>query len=831
MLKPSLLLLLYFAAVSASVARGAAIYLPADPAPAEESAAEGLQHFWERMTGGKVAILSEDQAERPAAPRLRHPRFGGWRAAPQSAAAKELAFFLGETDASRRTGLVPANLDLDGFVLHGGRNRFLIRGGSPEGTRFGVYRFLHEQGVRWFLPNELGQRVPEGGPPQISRQGRVEEPDFLSRGWSGATSFTGSEWEDRNLARRRFRGNEHAVHRIFTEAIYDLRPDFFIMLNGRRIRPMDAKGGHNYQICFGNPDTAKFAARKAAEFFDAHPEAIDFPLGMNDTNPVCQCGWCRPILAEAGEFRDRPDYSDWIFTFMNRVATELERTHPDKFVSGLAYHWAENVPSFPVHPKVIPYLTADRSMWFDEAYRAEDKNLMRRWAAAGPEIIGIYDYYYGSSFVIPRLFTAITGESLRYARELGIRGFYAEIYSNWSLDGPKAWLTSQLLWDVSQDREDLLGEFYEGMFEESATPMRKFFKQCETIWMNQSGPAFWLKFYHDFTQLELFPPEVCAELRRLLDEARGAAESELVRERVELVSEGFLMTELYSRLYHSVKELSQAAPQFSAEALVRQLKELIEIKQELERHMEEAILAEPLHQPVVRIEAKARLLPGHKLAGAVEQLAIAARGTPLEQEADATVTDIGEWFPESRPTLVWELAGQKGTELLVNGNFGQDAFFAAADMALVEDPQYTPLGWGRWREALHPAAFTLTAAESMSGGLGLKAAGAVREMLVQPFTATPGAAYLFSAHAKGAVSPGSRVEIQLYWLDESGARIEEEYLRLDQLLPGRWENWQRLLVAGAAPAGAVRGYASLTMQNQANRDVAFFDEISLREFR
>src|SRR5690606_33711063 len=115
----------------------------------------------------------------------------------------------------------------------------------------------------------------------------------------------------------------HNLHRIFTEAVYDLRPDFFIMLDGKRVRPVDLAGGENYQICFGNPDAAVFAARKAAEFFDANPDEASFSVAMTDTRPICECSDCQQWIDHEKSFRGLPDYSDLVFTFMNRAAEEL----------------------------------------------------------------------------------------------------------------------------------------------------------------------------------------------------------------------------------------------------------------------------------------------------------------------------------------------------------------------------------------------------------------------------------------------------------------------------------------------------------------------------
>ena len=105
------------------------------------------------------------------------------------------------------------------------------------------------------------------------------------------------------------------------------------------------------------------------------------------------------------------------------------------------------------------------------------------------------------------------------------------------------WLTAQLLQDPEQPETGLLDEYYRRYFKEAAEPMRRFFESCEAHWMGQPGPAYWLKHFRNESQAVVFPSPVCRELRDVLNEAAQRASSEMVRERVRLVSEAFGVTE------------------------------------------------------------------------------------------------------------------------------------------------------------------------------------------------------------------------------------------------------------------------------------------------
>lgn len=801
----------------------AVIVLPPEPNSIEVEAAEELAHYWERLSTQSVTIHSEEEVKLPA-PRLKYHRFGAWRRKED-----RVVFVVGDTRFGQSLTRSLDEMKADSVALVSRRNVVVLRGNTPWATRAAVYRFLHHSGIRWYMPEKIGEHVPENTLSSAPQLNVFEEPVFESRVLTIPYRHDDGDWERRALLRARLNFN-HNIHRTFTAEVYDSRPDFFILLAGERKRPDPALGGENHQICYGNPDAAIFAARKAAEFFDEHPKETSFSLGMTDTIPICECSFCQNLVEGTGVFRGKPDYSDLIFTFMNRVAEELEATHPEKYVGCLAYYWAENTPSFPVHPNVIPYLTADRFQWHDDDFRSEDKALIQRWKHAGPRKVGIYDYYFGPSFAIPRVAPSIVGESIQYAADEGVEGFYAQTGgANWTLDGPKLWLASQLLWDAGQDHQALLDDYYENFFGDAATAMRAFFNRSEELWMGQGQPTQWLKFYHDFSQFELFPPEVCRELRGYLNEAAGRADTDLVRERVRLFSEGFRLTELYAEIYDTAKRLGDLASTDLADSLGRWTL----TKEKIENHYDEVINPQPLHRPRRRIEERARFLPGMKAAAAMAVLYESAKNGNIPfEEIDVLATKLDETFPESRAALVVDMqkAVREGDtiEVLLNGDFRLDELFLEPETEDLFPFDYIPYGWEHWGGETGQRAMELSNETAAVGSLSLRAQGVVKEALFQRYKTQPGERFLFRTDAKGRVSPGSRVEIAMKWFSAGGEIINTEFLDLDPLLPGEYPDWTQLSLYAEAPPAASVGLASLVVYHQAEDDYVFFDNIHLK---
>ncbi len=794
----------------------ATIVLPANPVPEEESAAKELTTYVEKMSGARLPIVRE------------------------GAQVAGVKVCVGRTKFVDGLGLNLEKLDWDGFVMKSVGDSLVLCGRNPHGTEFAVYRFLSKYGgVRWYIPTELGEHVPQRKDWSISTINDVEQPHFLSRQWSAVAPFDKGVWEKRNLMRARFAFHHNLLH-VFTPDLYDKHPDWFPLRDGKRYQPKGADD-HSWQPCMSNPEAAKFAAQAAAKAFEKNPSLVSFSLGINDSNGYCQCPNCQALVDPQKKFRDRPDYSDLVFTFMNRAAEELTKTHPDKYLGCLAYSWCESVPSFPVHPHIIPYLTNDRAQWLDAKFKANDMELIRRWSKASPNI-AIYDYYYGSGYVIPRLFTRLVKESLLFAKNNNVKGFYGEIYSNWSLDGPKAWLASQLLWDADQDVNALLNDYYTHFFQESAAPMRQYFELCERQWMNQKGEARWFKYFFDAAQLELFPPEVCQQARRYLDEAARLAQSDLVKRRVKLYSEGFRMTELYATVYHGEAELSQLSLSSpwgerdgvrGLERLLRTLREFLSAQQELERYKKEVITPNDLHRPVIPFEERARYTPGTRLTAALAKIAEWGKRSGQWAQVKDALTAIAEQFKGSdvalsvKAHLIAQEHPEQLVEVIKNASFEETSVNEPPPSGIDWSSEGMPPSWSKWIRPGTTAQMVWTNQAARTGKLSLKTTGAMATTFLQSVPVQPGETYLASVFVKAKVSPRNKTQLLVQWQDAEGKWVTAPPA-VDQLPAGETKDWTLLSTFFKIPNGVRRAVVCLTVYDQSKEDYAYFDDVSVR---
>lgn len=402
---------------------------------------------------------------------------------------------------------------------------------------------------RWFMPGDLGR---EPGSPQPGPAADA----FLTRAIGGTHAGAAGEWAEANHLTPRL-ARVHNLDRIVTRGMFAERPELFPVVGGERWEPPPRRRT-NWNPDLGSEAVAAFVAEEAAAFFRENPAADVFSVGTNDGLVYGESDDTLRWVYPPRWFRQRPDYSDLVFQFTNRVAEHLEADHPDRYVAQLAYYWSENIPAFPLHPRVIPILTADRSQFYDAAFREEELALVRAWGRTGAERLSLYDYSYGRSFLIPRIYVRHFAEHARNARAAGFTDYYTEMTPNWGLDGPQPWIIARLLSDPEKDVEVLWEEYFQRFFGPAAVPMERFYALAEGLWRAQDGPSYWLKHFRNESQSLVIPPGARRALRGHLDEAAALAGTGRFGARVAFVSDAFALTERFLEMVETRRMLAEA---------------------------------------------------------------------------------------------------------------------------------------------------------------------------------------------------------------------------------------------------------------------------------
>ncbi len=785
----------------------AGIVVPAAPRPEESRAAAELAAFLRKLTGAEFPIAGED-----AAPPGAQIHVGATRAA------------LAVTGPLEASGL-----DADALrIVCRPPERLVLVGRNPWGTDFAVCRFLYLYGgVRWYLPTPIGEHVPSRPTLALPALDRTETPAWLSRQWSAADRADKGEWNRRNLLRPRF-AFHHYLNVWLEPALFDQHPDWFpLRPDGQRYRPRQED--HSWQPCLSHPGVAEHVAGRILEQFARNPGQLSASLGVNDSDwrGYCQCDGCKALdVPGKTSLHGGPDYSNRFFTFANRVAERVAARYPDHYLGCLAYNACENPPTFPVHPMIVPYLTNDRAQWRDPRFAQADRDWIAAWRAVCPSV-AIYSYEYGSGYVIPRVYPSLQEQYLRYCRDQGVKGWYAEIYCNWALDGPKAWLVSQLLWDADQSATDLLNDFYENYFGPAREPMRRFYEACEQRWLNQPGEGVWFRYFFDPGQLVLFPPDVCRGLRAFLDEAAALAPAEPFRTRVELTGKAFRVTELYSAVYHAGTTPADLATAADAEAAAARLVQGLRNEQERRRFLSEVVERDPLLKPAIPFDSRAGFAAPGASPGLLWRLFAWCRDAGRADLATRLIGELERPGPHTEPAAMaralWEFQDRAPGNLLVNGTFDPAQARPGDTSGADWETAGAPPGWSVWRR--NPGEGTLrwvsTGAETC-----VELRAVTGACFLQTVQVRPGAVYVLLAECRGRISPGSKAALVLAWKDGQGAWLDEARRSAD--LAGELrETWTTAAVSGRAPDKAATAVVMLFADRQSPGDALAFDTVRL----
>lgn len=539
-----------------------------------------------------------------------------------------------------------------------------------------------------------------------------------------------------------------------------------------------------------------------------------------------------PAVGAIEYFRGRPNYTDLVFGFMNEVAERLFeggkvegekvidlcdlptfnlRTFaplrpPSPYLSALAYYWTEQSPSFQIHPKVMPVLTSDRAQWHDPKYRAEDKALIQRWADSGAERIATWDYYFGAPYPYPRQFNQWIIESIRFLNESGVDVFFSQLPSVWGLDGPKAWLTADLLRDPQQDADALLSEFYDNFFGAAAEPIRQFYEIAEQTRNEREGPANWIKFYKDEAGIELFDEATLRRMRECLRRAESllslnrsgdrasasGAPTEKCRfmERVKVVSEAFSYTESYAA-YHrsrirlvdlSLAALPEATKGSDQDALLRAFSDYQSGKASF-HELKQRLVEKPMHRGFAAFN---RLKQSEPFSLALVALAGAGFGSKELALAEEV-------------SLLSTLSAWKGGEAELDGSGKNPSLkHSGKELRNFLGPEVPIIdAWNIQYRASEN--LRIVAADGQESS-GLRVENADIVSLAQTFPVMSERHYLLEIEASWQVSPDNRSWVQLNWESISGAGLGTDILL--RLPNGTSEGTQLLQFAFAAPVNA-----------------------------
>lgn len=416
---------------------------------------------------------------------------------------------------------------------------------DDRGTVNAVYGFLRNLGVRWYAPGDIGEVVPKSATISLPAEGnRAVVPDFPLRRITFFHEFLGKP----ELSLWGLRLGLNAGHDLVgitqfshgmkfvtgRDEMKEKHPEFYALWNGERAT--DHKGAGAPSL--GAPGLKEKHLAYARSIFDHYQEpmiSIDVVDGFGRGISETDAGLDTPERGAAGSM------SDYVWGYLDSVARELYKSHPDRMVSALAYS------SYGLPPEKIETMSPNialvearwRSNFYDEEIRTKHRELREAWLARLPsKMYFTHDYYLYSTperYGRPTFFPRLIARDLREMKGVSL-GDNIEVYDHrpdrkdelkydeFAIEHLNIYVTSRLWWNADLDLDAVLDEYYTSYYGPVRDEMKAYIEYSEANWPKMRQDA-----------------EIIRQSLDLLEKARAAVES------------GTIYAERVDRIYNHTK--------------------------------------------------------------------------------------------------------------------------------------------------------------------------------------------------------------------------------------------------------------------------------------
>jgi len=555
------------------------IVLPDNAGPVEKHAAGELALFIEKVTGAKVPV--------------------------GNAPSQELYnIYLGTTAAknvprSEAIDKAVTQLKGDGFLLAADKDGLRVIGREPIGVLYGAYEILKKYaGMRWLVPGPEGEYCPKATSLSVPEQAVLRNPSFPVRtvefhatrvnvklldswdwlvrnGMRITSNFCTYQLYPDELAKRAaiIREGGHAFYLFISDSLLEAHSEYFPLINGKRV----GQEGQKNQPCTTHPDVIAMVSSKLNQFIEKLPKEMScyFILGNNDGTGWCQCPECAKI--DPPQEKEKRFVSTRYWTFVNAVASNVFKMHPDTDLWGWAYQNFQAPPVGVTPDQRLSVMLSFNRICYRHSLTDTNctaniwyRNCFLDWSRLGNKISTREEISPSGGMYLP--IEKVFIDNLKFYHEIGIGGvaiacapidgFYSEklntpraigLYlTQWPAMWQNMYLAAQFLWDIDSDYQQTVEDMGRAYYGAAWPIMREYRELLTRLFVDTPGD-----FGHGTPALMigkcLNKPFARERLHQLLTAAEKAAVGDkLVLARVRFDSKLFTdIWEQYNRQYLS----------------------------------------------------------------------------------------------------------------------------------------------------------------------------------------------------------------------------------------------------------------------------------------
>jgi len=489
-----------------------------EASPSELHAADELQKFLYEISGCRIPVVKDGQK------------------------TTENMIIVGRNKAltALKQKIDFEDLGNEGFMIRTLGNHLVLAGGRLRGTMYAVYTFLEERlGCRWYTSKV--SYIPKMREVVIEHTDEKRKPSFEWR----MVSYLDAQ--DRDFSARnklngvfhnldKATGGRHVIlydsHNFYQlvppEKYYKTHPEYYSLIDGKR------KWEYG-QLCLTNPEVLEIVKQGIFKWIEEFPDCVGYGFVQNDWAGWCECENCKSINIKEGT------NAGTLVHFVNKLAEQVGKKYPDKYVMTYSYTITENAPK-EVKPRdnVLVrvshmYPSCDSHPVTDPVKCEKNARFMenvKKWRQITKKV---YVKHYAVDFAhyfLPFPNFGALAESVRWYKDIGVEGIHFQGDSMSGGGGEfeelRAYVLAKLLWNAYVDVGQIIDDFLRGYYGKAARPIREYLNMLndkvrdEHICMHlYSGP-----------EAGYLTPEVLQQANKYFDEAERLADNEEILDRV-----------------------------------------------------------------------------------------------------------------------------------------------------------------------------------------------------------------------------------------------------------------------------------------------------------
>ncbi len=503
---------------------------PAAPKPYEKTAVQEMTEYLGRRISGNLSVDGKSP----------------------------ITLYIGDTELAAKHNLLSTTLESEQWVIKSFGKDVVVNGGGTRGALYATYHFLEDLcGIHWW--SEYEDYVPEASSLRLPKLDMSGKPTLIYRDLYGSEN---GAFAGRNAIRNRLNRcgdfkitaeyggsfnygppyHTHTLDRYLPAAKHLAEhPEWFSLQNGKRVG-----GQGSGQLCLSNPEIVPLFSKLVLESIETAikeskaegvPAPIIYDLTENDNNQYCRCDECAAFMKEHNA-------SGQYLLFVNGVARNVAKVHPEVFISFCAYLYTEEPPKglidgkpITAEPNVIVRITNTSSNHAVSVLHPDNafyKGIIERWREhCGIIFASDYAVTFGQNITdMPFPSEFHYADLFRFLRDNNVRGSF------WEHEFPqradmyelKFFMECKLMENPDLDPEKLMKEFVDKYYGAAARHILKYRRELNRICAKNHGVVKW---FPSLSNFKFITDDDVIAFQKIFDEACAAvADDELLLSRV-----------------------------------------------------------------------------------------------------------------------------------------------------------------------------------------------------------------------------------------------------------------------------------------------------------